>query len=287
MKKFKQLSLIITIAAFAFGCDVIDSPEIKEGDYRKDLYGDVPAFPQVTTPVQHVLLEDFTGHDCGNCPRAHIVAYAILNNHPERVAMVALHAGVLAQPNPPKYPTDWTTPEGFYYLMTQVGADEMPRGRMNRLPDAHSAYSPGIWANMTDNALAETPAVHLQLKTDYSDENKQVSVHVNHQWFQGLTGDYRLVIMLTESHIIAPQLYYTHNPEYVEEYEHNHMLRETFTGATGRTVASNPTNGLNSTNSYTIDWNNNWIPQNCEVIAFITAGDNGKILNCTHKKLID
>src|SRR5690606_34657739 len=139
------------------------------------------------------------------------------------------------------------------------------------------------WVSRTNDALAETPSVHLQLATNYSAENNHLSVHVNHQWFQSLSGDYRLVIMVTESKIIAPQLWYNHNPEHVEEYEHNHMLRTTVSGATGRVVTSNPSSGFKQTNSYTIDWNPNWVIENCEVIAFITEGEDGRILNSTHK----
>lgn len=286
MKRIRVVGLS-AIIFLIFACDKIDNPEIKTGDYRADLYGDVPAFPNIETPIQYVLLEDFTGHDCGNCPIAHQIAYGILNNNPDRVAMVAIHAGTLAQPYPPNYPANWTTPEGGFYLLTQVGADEMPKGRMNRLPDSHIAYSPGVWVNRTNSALNEIPPVHLQLATNYNAENSHLSVHVNHQWFQSLSGEYRLVIMVTENKIIAPQLWYGHTPEHVEEYEHNHMLRATVSGATGRVVASSPTSGLNGTNSYTIDWNNNWLPENCEIIAFISEGENGKILNCAHRKLLD
>ncbi len=285
MKNIHHLILACSLVFGLLSCDKIDDPEIKAGDYRSDLYGDAPGFPQVNTPIQNVLLEDFTGHDCGNCPIAHGIANGIINSHPDRVALVAVHAGTLAQPYPPNYPADWTTPEGGYYLLTQVGADEMPKGRMNRLPDAQIAYSPGIWVNRTNSALSETPNVHLQLATSYSAENNHLNIHVNHQWFGNLSGNYRLVIMITESHIIAPQLWYGHSPEYVAEYEHNHMLRKTATGATGRVVASNPTNGLNQTNSYTIDWNSNWNIENCDVVAFITEGENGKVLNCAQRKI--
>ncbi|HEY8403339.1 MAG TPA: Omp28-related outer membrane protein [Flavobacteriales bacterium] len=288
MKKHLSSILLILVAMLWVACDKIDDPVYKfTGDYRSDLYGEPPVFPIVQTPVQNVLLEDFTGHDCGNCPTAHQIAYGILDNNPERVAMVAIHAGTLAQPYPPHYPANWTTPEGSFYLLTQVGVDEMPKGRINRIPSAQTVLSPGLWVVRTNQALAETPTLHLQLETIYSEENQHLSVHVNHQWFDAHSGDYRLVIMVTENKIIAPQLWYNHDPEHVEEYEHNHMLRTTFTGATGRVVASNPTAGTNITNSYTINWNPNWKVENCEVIAFITEGDNGRILNSTHKKIIE
>jgi hypothetical protein len=284
----KLLISALAVLTFAFtACDKIDNPVMPKEDYRSDLYGPPPSFPAVQTPVQNVLLEDFTGHDCGNCPIAHQIAYGIVDNNPDRVSMVAIHAGTLAQPYPPQYPPDYTTPEGTYYLLTQVGADEMPRGRINRSPSATTALSPGQWVSRTNQALATTASVQLQVATNYNAENQHLNVHVNHQWFEGLSGDYRLVIMVTENNIISPQLWYNHTPEYVAEYEHKHMLRKTVSGATGRVVATNPTAALNVTNSYTMDWNPQWVPENCEVIAFITEGENGRVLNSTHVNVIN
>lgn len=287
MKNIFSIVVFIALSIFFFSCDKIDNPIIEQGDYRSDLYGEPPTFPNIETPIQRILLEDFTGHDCGNCPTAHGIATTIVNNNPGKVDVIAVHAGTLAQPYPPQYPANWVTPEGTYYLLTQVGVDEMPKGRINRIPDAHVAFSPSLWVNKTNAALNETPAVQLQISTSFSQENKHLNVHVNHQWFQGLSGNYRLVIMVLESHIIAPQLWYNHTPEYVEEYEHNHMLRTTLTGATGRVVTENPTAGLKKTNSYTMNWNENWNVENCEVVAFITEGENGRILNSVSKVIVE
>ncbi len=281
-----NIILIYLLSIMLFACDKIEDPIIKAGDYRSDLYGDPPSFSNVQTPIQNVLLEDFTGQDCGNCPIGHSIAKGLYESNPDRISLVAVHAGTLAAPFLPKYPDDWRTPEGQYYLLTQVGADEMPKARMNRNPDSHIAYSPGVWVARTNAALAETPPVHLQIAANYNSENKHLNVHVNHQWFQGLTGEYRLVILLNESHIIAPQLWYGNDPTYVPDYEHNHMMRTSVSGATGRVITNNPTLGSNATNSYTIDWNSNWLPENCEIVAFITEGENGRVLNSTHKKLI-
>ncbi|MBX7050615.1 MAG: Omp28-related outer membrane protein [Flavobacteriales bacterium] len=287
MNSFQKISLVTSIAILFIGCDIVDHPVIEFGAYRTDLYGPAPTFVPAASVTKRVLLEDFTGHDCGNCPIGHQIAHDILVADSEHVAVVAVHAGSLAAPLPPEFPNDWTTPEGEYYLLTQVGVDEMPKGRTNRDPSANVAFSPTVWVNKVNTALSVASPVDLQMEVEYVEENNHLNVHVFNQWFQSATGNYRLVILVTESHIVAPQLWYNHDPEFVEEYEHEHMLRSSLSGATGLTIAENPAAGSSSTYSTTYNWNAEWIPENCEIVAFITDGENGQVLNVAKSKVIN
>jgi len=286
MKRILYL-LFVGITLIFAACDKVEDPIVEYGSYRSDLYGPAPVFIPVDVPVQRVLLEDFTGHDCGNCPIGHEIAAEIIEGDSDRVALVAIHAGSLAAPHAPDYPANWTTQEGQYYLLTQVGVDEMPKGRINRTPAAVNVFSPTVWATKVNAALTTTPVVNMQMVASYNETNQHLNVHVNSQWFDAEPGTYRLVILITESHIIAPQLWYGHDPsEYVPAYEHNHMLRGTVTGATGLTVASDPAVGDFTTSSYTVAWNSAWNAANCEIVAFITAGETGQVLNVTKQKLV-
>lgn len=267
-------------------CDEVEQPIVEYGVYRGDMYGPAPDFEPLGIPRQHVLLEDFTGHDCGNCPNGHLRAAELLETYSEDIAVVAIHAGSLAAPLPPEYPTDWTTPEGEYYLLTQVGQDIMPKGRINRRPGASTIFSPSAWAGEVAVAIAQQPPVNMQVKANYQATNSHWNVHVFSEWLENTTGNFKLVVMLTESGIVAPQLFYGNDPEYIEEYHHEHMLRATGTGATGLTVFSNPSAGTNDVESYTFDWNSAWVADSCEVIAFLTDGDNGRVLNVAKTKLV-
>jgi|JI6StandDraft_1071083.scaffolds.fasta_scaffold19260_2 hypothetical protein len=279
--------IAIVFSAFSFmSCDKIENPIAEARVYRQDLYGPAPTFTSATAPVQRVLLEDFTGHDCGNCPPGHLEAKAILESRPDHVAVVAVHAGSLAAPYLPDYPSDWRTPEGQYYLLEQVGLDQMPTGRANRRPNAAFAPAYDVWAANVNEALAVTPVLNLQLNANYQAASNHLNVHVNSQWFADLSGEYRLVILVTESHIIAPQLWYNHNPLNVYEYEHEHMLRGSVTGATGYAIITDPQVGNVQTDSYTFDWNSAWDPANCEIVAFVTEGEVGSVINVAKQKLI-
>ena len=60
----KRTLLLVSIVALMFqGCDKIDAPYLE-----KPVINDTT---DTNTYVQKVLIEDFTGHRCGNCPRAH------------------------------------------------------------------------------------------------------------------------------------------------------------------------------------------------------------------------
>lgn len=286
----KSNRILLFLAVFGLSilfvaCDDVEQPIVEYGVYRSDLYGSPPTFEPLGVPKQRVLLEDFTGHDCGNCPNGHLRAAELIETYGEDVAVVSIHAGSLAAPLPPDYPDDWTTPEGTYYLLTQVGQDIMPKGRVNRRPGASTIFSPSAWAGQVAEAIAEQPTVNMQVKADYQATNNHWNVHVFSEWLQNASGNYKLVVMLAESGIVAPQLFYGNDPEYIAEYHHEHMLRATGTGATGLTVFTNPSAGTTDVDSYTFDWNGEWVPDSCEVIAILTEGDNGRVLNVAKTKL--
>jgi len=277
---------IVTLFVYA-GCDKIENPVIDIPIYREDLYGPVPAFSSEATPIQRVLLEDFTGHECGNCPKAHIAAKNILSADSDRVAVVAIHAGSLAQPFPPTYTDDFTTPEGTYYLLTQVGSDQMPKGRVNRSPNASIVTNFPDWSNQVAAALQGTPKANIQLKTDYHSASGQLNIHVFTHWLESYTGQARLVVLITESDLVGAQLTYIPSPPITDTaYHHEHVLRGSATGATGLVAFDSPAADEQKTVSYTIDWNPGWIAQNCEVIAFLTKDIDGEVINVAKSKVI-
>jgi len=285
-KKLKFFALHFSWIALLFfvqSCDVIDEPVI---GVRNTFDGEVPEFTPLNAPTRVVLLEDFTGHDCGNCPIAHGIATTLLIAYEDELAVIAIHAGSLAEPFPPSYPDDWSTPEGTFYLLDQIGSDQLPTGRLNRVNGANFALSPSQWTNKLNQEFAKPlPPLGMQIVAEYFADQNKINVHVNSQWFENKSGDYRLVILLAESGIIAPQLNYTVDPTYIPDYEHNHMLRTSLTGATGLSLTTNPIAGDIKTDSYSLAWNSLWTPENCEIIAFVTEGEGGEVINAVKTKL--
>jgi hypothetical protein len=282
MKKQNKFWIAISAVAMSIAsCDSVDIPEPPENPpfyYREDLYGTAPTPPTIDAMTQRVLLEDFTGHDCGNCPAAHIAAAEILEDHPEDVALVAIHAGSLAEPFG-EFVDDWRTTEGEYYLLEQIGIDQLPTGRVNRVGGATTSTNFSTWSSEVDAQLAETPVADLAFSAELMPANNHLNIHLRAKYAQNISGTVKLVIMLAQGPIIAPQLNYAVTPSFIEEYEHKHMLRGTGTGASGLTAAVNPTAGQEDEIHYTLDWNPEWIAEDVEIIAFLTYGNLGEVIN--------
>jgi len=81
MKKLLALSSALLIVVIFNSCDKISAP------YKKPII--IPA------GERNVLVEDFTGHKCGFCPRATRAAYDLKQSYGDRMIVLSVHAGSL------------------------------------------------------------------------------------------------------------------------------------------------------------------------------------------------
>ena len=80
MKKTYPTLLLLVIAFFFSSCDDI-APDERYIPVEK------------TNPRRAVLIEDFTGQDCVNCPAAHRIMESLEKQYPENVIPVSIHCG--------------------------------------------------------------------------------------------------------------------------------------------------------------------------------------------------
>ena len=207
MKKYLAILSVILIIT---SCDVEEGPFIT--DYNS-----------YVNPDKKVLIEDFTGHLCPNCPNAARELDAIHDIYGDQIIGMAVHVSTtFARPyssnQAPNFQydfrTDWGNDLDDFYGISAVG---LPRGMVNRIgyPDNHK-LGKDEWAS----------AVALELKKDIdfkiyisSDEN---SISITSEVQDNINSDYSLCVCLTESNIINWQ---KDGQENVENYQHNHILR--------------------------------------------------------------
>ncbi|MBQ3833004.1 MAG: hypothetical protein II815_07500, partial [Bacteroidales bacterium] len=101
MKKTIILTLAVLLAGiFAVSCD-----KIEEGEYVKEgsaiWYG------------RKIVIFDFTGHKCGNCPKGHKAINALEEKFGEAVVPIAVHCTYYGNTNPNASPH--TTDTSFNY----------------------------------------------------------------------------------------------------------------------------------------------------------------------------
>ena len=279
--------LILSIILFCTSCDVIDDPTIKfEVEYNEEVYGPPPVLTVTEQTGKNVLVEDFTAHQCGACPAAAIIAEELVENNGGKVFAIAIHAGNLAFTND-EYPTDWPCEEGNAFW-DQLDFQANPVGRVNRMDDPGDYFSPEQWSDLVSLELEKSTPIELAIETEWDSNAENLNIHVYGEYFSSdsdgediiiPSGDHRLSILISESHLIGDQKDYSQDPEHVVNYEFNHLLRSSLTGHEGLTVISNPVSGDSFQSDFTFSWDDNLNINNCEIVA-IVSDENGSIINC-------
>lgn len=289
MKLIQFLSIVAITTCILFpSCDIIEDPIIPftEG-YNVELYGNPPVFQLATTSGKNVLVEDFTAHQCGNCPPAAVIAEGLAVSNPDRVFPLAIHAGNLAITSD-SYPIDWTNEESNVYWF-QLDFQANPLGRINRIGGTGNFFAPAEWASEVASELVSETPLQLQIKTFWHPNvgDGHLNIHVNGQFTSGgLDGECRLAILLTESALIGDQLYYGEDPEHVTDYQFDHMLRGSVTGAEGLVVISDAVVGDQFQSDYTFNWDPEWVFENSAILV-VASKENGEVVNCLSHHLFE
>ena len=79
------LGVIALGAAFLHSCDKLDNPVIEVVQTIDTTDIEVPEFSPLTSAVPRVLIEDFTAHQCVNCPPAGLELASLMDAHPDSI----------------------------------------------------------------------------------------------------------------------------------------------------------------------------------------------------------
>lgn len=270
--------VVLLLGTGFYACDEIDPP------YTTNQSGNV----DTGTYLQKVLIEDFTGHRCGNCPRAHEKLEEISDLYPGKVIGVAIHNGFFATPLSPDYPMDYRTQAGDE-IASEFGVDQWPIGMVNRTSTSGSpliAYDG--WATEVSQILANEPSISISIVNGYDTTSRQLTATVNATFLQSVDQPLRLSLFLTEDSIISPQTDYDCTPNKVDNYVHMHMLRTAINGTWGTNVSSgNKAEGDTLMRVFTTTLNSAWNYKHCSVVAFFYDETTNEILNVEKSGVID
>ena len=206
----KKYLFIISLIILSNSCDVVEGPYITDSD-------------SYVNPNKKVLIEDFTGHRCSNCPAASREISAIHDAYGDQIIALAIH---------PTGGNSYTSPysasqTGFQYDFRTSWGDNwdetfqasiagLPKGMVNRIGNQSKILDKDEWASVVANELKKEIDFKILISSNAS------SISVNSDIQNNISGNYHIVICLTESQIINWQKDGTLN---VEDYEHNHVLR--------------------------------------------------------------
>ncbi len=295
MTNSKYLNSLLLAAAALFllvSCDKVDAPYVIRNAPVDTAACPVPEFPAVTAHFKHVLLEDYTGHTCPNCPRAGLIARDLKEQYKDSLVVIAVHAGWFANVNAgdPVWNYDFRTAQGTAWDdFFKVGNLGNPNGMVCRkgYPENKQVAKPSAWADGVKSALTEAPLMDLQLITEYSAADDKLCVHVKTSFPESLTGrGLNLSVVLTEDSIVQAQ----YNGDatvgttpYILDYVHMHVMRGAVNGTWGTPVLSKDnTSSAPVINTFQVHFTgfnpNAMVPKNCHVVAFVYDIDTKEVL---------
>lgn len=279
MKKIKLLFTTLLFVGLAFNsCDVV------EGPYMEDI-----VVEECTSKCRKVLLEEYTGHKCGNCPRAAEKAEELLDIYGDQLVSISIHAGFFANTYPGNYENDYTTPTGDAWD-THFGNSNAgnPNGMINRrgYNDGSHILQHSQWAQNISDILSQEPEAYIDITPIYA--NNSLSLTARTEILKDLDVPLNLTVVLTESKIISYQTDYDAEPSSIPDYEHNHMLRASLTGTWGDDLGQvNYITGDLIAKSYNFELDTAWNVENMSIVAFISNANTFEVIQAEEVHIID
>lgn len=208
------------------------------------------------TAQRVVLLEDFTGQRCINCPTATEVIEQLQETYGDAFVAVGIHGGPLAFAGSAKVVGLKTDTGDEYYKHWNL--DHQPVGLVNRSAPVDYQY----WATEIKEELAKPAPLRLEGSAVLADG--VINISINAKGTDGIvTG--KLQVWVLEDGIQTLQLMPdgTANQEYI----HNHVFRTAVNGTWGEDFTIKEGNTQQKIMTQTSE--PNWNPEKLSIVAFV------------------
>lgn len=240
MNKILYSISAVFAALFLTACDPVDENE---------------RFSEATDINQDrkVLVQEFTGQLCPNCPLGHEALDNIKKQYGKNAVIVSIHAGDMAYED-----EDYglKTPEGDIYAM-EWGIQQYPSAVINR---KGAMADRSQWQGAVLKAGIMPPTVKIELSAQVNNGALDITADITSD---EPIKNARYQVWIVEDNITALQ---QDGEDYIMEYVHNHVYRASPLGTAGLPI-ENVDNAKFETKGYSI--NSHWNPDNLSIVAFV------------------
>jgi hypothetical protein len=188
-----------------------------------------------------VLLEEYTGASCVNCPDGHKIVKEILTQFGNKVAAIGLHpkGNVLAKPVEIGGP-DFTTEEAKLIGNTFF-VSSLPSGTIDRKQfDGSIVQGRFEWKQRLESVINSDVKVNVKSRVYFDDKAGKSVLEIECTILEDIAEDLNFSIMLIENKLDAPQ---KSGSLVLDPYEHEHVLRKMLTNALGNALVKATADG--------------------------------------------
>ncbi|MEO5945071.1 MAG: Omp28-related outer membrane protein [Ferruginibacter sp.] len=230
-----------------------------------------PATSSATRFVNRVLVEEFSGTWCGNCP-AILYGVDLLKQQTDKSIVVSVH---LFNDDP------YITSQGNT-LAANLGVTGVPAGKINRTVNWDGLQYQHV--NQVTDQIKASETLGLGISSTLSGSNLNASITVSYA--QTLSGDAKLTLYLVEDKLIYTQRNYSSTlyagQASIPNFEYNGVIRAIVSTLAGDAVANT---GTAVQKNYSVSLPNNITDiGNLRLVAFIT-NSTGIVINAQEAKV--
>lgn len=244
-----------------------------------------PTIVSTSVEKRNVIIEEFTGINCGYCPDGHARANAICEQYAGHAWAINIHEGGFASGS------GFTTEYGDQ-LATLWTISGYPCGTVNRT----TLTDRGQWATTAATVRGEDSPVNVAATAEIDPNTRKLTVYVEAYFTADQTATTNLLnVALLQNNVIAYQSNYgNYNPDYIVDanahtYRHMHMFRDFLTGQWGEEIATTKDGLIQKTYTYDIPASIGTLSINdfadLEVLAFVTEPSHKNILTACEAEM--
>lgn len=278
-----KLFIILAISLFGLvSCDIIEPP------YRENVSID----KDTTKFVRKILIEEYTGFRCGNCPEAAEHAERLAGLYKGKVFTLKVHAGYYAMPTN-QYTYDFRTPEATeldkFFGCSKAGN---PNGLISRygFPSKSHILRDQKWEEVIKSLLKEKPKMMINLNNSYDALAREITVNAEIKFLEESKPNYALALYIVEDSIVQYQQDDRRRPPDVWDFVHNDILRGSINGTWGTILSDSPIlagTTIQRQFKYIIPKEKDWRPRHLKILALVHDHQNSyEIYQLELKKII-
>lgn len=222
-----------------------------------------------------LLIQEFTGIQCPNCPSGADAIHTIQESYPGQVIAVGLHAksaGTFTQ-NIGSFDLRCEEADVIYKYFNPTSG--LPCAVFNGT-EMSSSYP--MWYTLAIKALAEPAVMTIDADTNFDTDTRTATVDYTINLTADVEGELRVMVWLMENNIVGRQY---NDKTLMIDYVHNHVLRASFNGEWGESIGKKFDNGQKITGTATMVLNEKWVAENCQAVVYVFRDSDKSVEQAT------
>ncbi len=266
---------VIIVAIFFSSCEEIGPLIDLTGTFKADT-------TYVTTDVEvpqikNVLLEEFTGVRCVNCPKGHELLDNLEVQYGSRFISVSAHSEFQSTPYGSDPNLNNPQADSLDKLLGPVIAKPSGAIDRKRFPGDSLVVFRNKWTTYVAQQMNLTTPVNIAINVDYGPGAREANATITLHYTSADTLDSRLTVMILEDSIITKQL---DDPEIDSSYVQKRVLRKILPSVNGMPLTISRERGRVIVRSFKFSVPSEWNDDNLRLIAFVHR--SGQTLEVLH-----